>query len=92
MNIDDYFFNEKKFNFCLANWRFWLTRCLKLDELWIDVLNEVGWGSDVVLSETDQRVVNAVEQQVMHARKRLEREKRKLLVWINQAPFGRRQS
>jgi hypothetical protein len=81
MSKDDYFFNFKKYRFALTNFEFWLKRCLALDELWVDAFN---LGNDELLT--------VVEQQLVNARAHLEREKRNLIVWIRQAPDGRKNS
>lgn len=88
MHIDDYFFNRKKYRFALENFEFWLTRCLELDDSRTNVLNIVGW--DIVPTGDDAKLLSAVEQQLSNARAHLEREKRQLIVWIRQAPHGKK--
>jgi hypothetical protein len=88
MHIDDYFFNRKKYRFALENFEFWLTRCLELDDAWVNVYNMREWTPN----KFDEKLLTAIEQQLANARAHLEREKRQLIVWIRQAPHGKKNS
>lgn len=90
MNIDDMFFNRKKFEFDLKNFRFWLDRYLEFDDMWVDVWNMIEW-KDVFPNSADEKLLTMVEEKRRNARAHLEQEKRRMIVWIRQAPKGRKQ-